>query len=84
MRAITVEAKSIDSARALSNALSEFAPQLSGNDEEGYRVSVEVTGSDGQIVAILDALQEHVTERESGPARVEVDGRRYTMHADSP
>jgi hypothetical protein len=85
MRAITVEAKSLESARDLYTALFAFRPALTGSDEQGYRVTVELgSGSDRQIIAILDALEEHVTERASGPARIELDGRRYTMHPDDP
>jgi hypothetical protein len=85
MRAITVEAKSLESARDLYNALFEFRPALTGSDAQGYRVTVELgSASDRQIIAILDALEQHVTERASGPARIELDWRRYTMHPDGP
>jgi hypothetical protein len=85
MRAITLEARTLESARDLYNALFEFRPALTGNDAQGYRVTVELgNGSDRQILAILHALEEHVTDRASGPARIELDGRRYTMHPDDP
>jgi hypothetical protein len=82
MRAITVEARSFESARALQDALSEFHAKLIGTEDEGYRVSIEL-GAESQIIAVLDALEQHVAERHDGPARVELDGRRYTMHADT-
>jgi hypothetical protein len=81
MRAITIEANSLGSARGLYNTLAEFHPELIGSEEEGYRVTVEVGGSDRQIVSILDSLQEYVAERAGGPARLELDGYRYTLHA---
>ena len=85
MRAVTGEAKSLESARDLYNALFEYRPALTGSDDQGYRVTVELgSGSDRQIIAILDALEEHVRQRASGPARIELDGRRYTMHPDDP
>jgi len=81
MRSMTIEARSLQSARALYSALSEFQPEMTGSDYEGYRVSIELGSSDGQIVAVLDLLEKHVSERATEPARVELDGRRYTLHA---
>jgi hypothetical protein len=79
MRAFTVEARSLESARALSNTLSAFHPDLSGSDESGYRVTVELAGGD-LVVAVLDAVQEFVTARNVGPTLVDFEGHRYTMH----
>jgi hypothetical protein len=81
MRAITVEAKNLDSARLLHAALSRFHPELLGSDDEGYRVSVELRNNDRDIVPVLDAIERYVSERASDPARIELDGRQYTMHA---
>jgi hypothetical protein len=80
MRGITIDAKSLESAQALYDALSTFGPQLTGSRDKGYRVTIDLANSDRQIIAILDALEKHVRQQGSGPARVEVDGRRYTMH----
>ena len=54
---------------------------MTGSDYEGYRVSIELGSSDGEIVAVLDVLEKHVSERTTEPARVELDGHRYTLHA---
>jgi hypothetical protein len=81
MRAITVEAKSLDSARRLYGALSAFYPELLGTEDEGYRVSVELRNRDRDIVRVLDAIERYVNEQESDPARIELDGRYYTMEA---
>jgi hypothetical protein len=81
MKAITVEARTLDSARNLVNALSPFHPELLGSEDGGYRVSVELRNNDHDIVRILDAIERYVNERASGPARIELDGRHYTMHA---
>jgi hypothetical protein len=83
MRAFTVEARSLDSARGIRDALFQFRPQLTGSDEEGYRISIELGEADSEILAVLNALEQHVTERAAGPARVELDGRGYMMHADT-
>lgn len=81
MRSLTVEAISLESAQRLYDTLSEFKPELTGCKEEGFRVSVELGSSDRQVLAVLDAVQEYVAER-SSPARVELEGRRYTLHPD--
>lgn len=81
MRSLTVEAISLESAQRLYDTLSEFKPELTGSKEEGFRVSVELGSSDRQVLAVLDAVQEYVAER-SSPARVELEGRRYTLHPD--
>jgi hypothetical protein len=46
MRAFVIEAMSLESARALYNALSEFHADLSASDGDGYRVTVELGSND--------------------------------------
>ena len=81
MRGFTVQAESLQSAHRLCRALSEFHPELTGNDDEGFQVTVELEGSGRMILAVLAAIEDHVTERAKGPAHVELDGHRYTVHA---
>jgi hypothetical protein len=80
MRAITIDAKSFESAQGIYSALSDFRPELSGSDAQGYRVSVELRAG-WQVVNILAVLEGYVTRRHDGPARIELDGRRYTLEA---
>jgi hypothetical protein len=84
MRGITIDAKTLRSAQALYEALYAFRPQLSGSEDEGYQVIIGLGGSDRQIVSILNALQEHVTERAMGRTQLELDGRRYTIFSQEP
>jgi hypothetical protein len=84
MRGITIDAKTLRSAQALYEALYAFRPELTGSEDEGYRVTVEFGDSARQIDSILNALQEHVTQRATGPTRLELDGRRYTMFSQEP
>ena len=84
MRAITVEAESVGPARSLYNALIAFHPELSGSEDEGYRVSVELGTSESRILDVLGAIEDYVTEANSGPASIDVGGRRYTMLAVLP
>jgi hypothetical protein len=83
MASLTVEARSLEGAHGLCSALSSFGPELSGSDENGYRVVVALRGSDRQVVAVLDAIEGYVSRRNDGPARLELDGRRYTLAARS-
>jgi hypothetical protein len=81
MRAITIEAKSFESAQGIHSALSEFRPELFGNDDQGYSVSVRLDTSDSQLLRLLDAIERFATERQTF-ARVEMDGHRYTIHGE--
>jgi hypothetical protein len=80
MRAFVIEAKSLESAQALYNALSEFHADLSASDGDGYRVTVELGSNDHGVLAVLDTVQEFVSARNDGPARLELGGRQYTVH----
>jgi hypothetical protein len=82
VRSLTIEAKSLESAQALYSALSGFRPELRAREADGYWVTVDVGGSDQEIVAVLDALVRHVSERADGPAHVVLDGRQYSVHPD--
>jgi hypothetical protein len=79
MRSLTVEAKSLDSARGLYEALAAFEPKLTRSEQKGFQVTVEL-GTDRQMIAVLDEIERHVSERQAGPARVELDGRNYTLN----
>jgi hypothetical protein len=84
MRGITVEAESVGPARTLYNALIAFHPELSGSEDEGYSVSVELGTGESRILDVLSALEDYVTEANSGPAIIDAGGRRYTMRAVLP
>jgi hypothetical protein len=78
MRAFTVKAKSLDSAQSLFDALRRFDPALEGSPSEGYSVSVDVGANDRRLLDVLEAIHQHVQERDD-TARVELDGNRYTL-----
>ena len=82
MQALTIDTRSLESARGLYDALSEFHPEITGSDETGYCVSVELRSADREVLAILDALQAYVSARANGPARIEFAGRSYAMHPE--
>jgi gamma-glutamylcyclotransferase (GGCT)/AIG2-like uncharacterized protein YtfP len=78
MRALTIEAKSLESAQQLYSALSAFHPELVGSDDEGYRVRVELGSFDTQVIEVLDAVERFANSRKSATS-LELDGRRYTV-----
>jgi hypothetical protein len=82
MQKLTIRAASPQSARAMLEALSEF--QVEFAEADGAReLTVTLRQGDGEIVAVLHALAQYVTERETGPARISLEGRDYTMHPDA-
>jgi hypothetical protein len=81
LRSLTVDAKSVQSAQALYEALSPFQPELLGDDQEGYRVNIPLSGSDCEIIDVLNVLQQHLSKRSAGLTRVQLDGHTYTMDA---
>jgi hypothetical protein len=60
-------------------ALSAFRAELLENGDGSCEVVVSLGRDDAEIVAVLNALERHVAERGSGPARVELEGRSYLM-----
>jgi hypothetical protein len=80
LRSLTVAAKNLQSAQALHSALAGFDAELQQSEGNGYCVVVSLKGPERRIVDVLGALQKHVIDRNDGPARVDLDGRPYTMH----
>ncbi len=81
MRSFTVGAGSLEVAQGLYSALADFHPELLETDDGTYQVRVTLVGGDNAIIATLNAIEKYVAERRS-PARVELDGRAYTLHPD--
>jgi hypothetical protein len=80
MRALTIEAGRLVAAHGLYNALSEFHPELGGDAAEGHHITVEL-GNDVRVAVVLDAIQDHITARNDGPARMQLEGHHYTFRA---
>jgi hypothetical protein len=83
MQMLTIAAASPQSARALVDALSEFQVELLERKYGRRDIVVELGGSDREIIDVLSAIEAYVTQRRDGPARIELNGRSYTMHAES-
>jgi hypothetical protein len=81
MQKLTVDATTNEVARGLFGALTGFSPEIVERPHGGYQVVVPLGGSDAQLTELLSALERHVTDRRDGPARIDLDGRSYTLHA---
>lgn len=75
---LVIYALTLESAQGFTTGLSSFTTKL--NEPENGRFQVEITlDGDREIVSVLNALEKYVTERGDGPARLELDGHRYTL-----
>ena len=81
MQTLNIVAASPESARALMEALSEFDAELNHLSDDRYEVTVTLGGRGRETVAVLNALERFVSERERS-ARVTLDGREYVMLPD--
>jgi hypothetical protein len=81
VQTLNIVAASPESARALINALSDFDAELIEGSEGGFEVMVRLGRDHTQTIAVLNALERFVTERERS-ARVTLDGREYVMLPD--
>jgi hypothetical protein len=78
MDRLTIHAASPESGRAMLAALSDFHAELL-ESSDGCQVVVRLDKDDAKITAVLRALEDYITERSSGPARVELNGQVYVM-----
>jgi hypothetical protein len=84
MQTLTIEAATPDSAFALHEALSGFRAELRVTDEGKSYVGVTLGQSDREIVEVLNAIEDYVMQRATGPARIALNGRKYVLHAVRP
>ena len=84
METLRIRPRSRESAQGMLAALSEFSAELLESGD-GYEIVVTL-GMDGrgdeEIVALLNALEQYITARSSGPARIELGGRSYVMRPE--
>jgi len=78
VQTLTIKARSLESADALFVALSKFHPEMINGENGSHSVTIAL-GSDSDIVAALNAIEQHVTDRGDGLARLELDGHTYMM-----
>lgn len=81
MDTLTIHAATPESARAMHLVLSGFQTELV-ETAGGYELVITFSGRDSEIVDVLNALQNYVSERGDGPARVDFHGNSYVMHPE--
>ena len=79
MEKLTIKARTAESAQSLYAALTDFQTAIV-ESEDGWRVEVELGPGDREIVGVLNAIERCITQRQTGPAQIELAGRDYTMH----
>jgi hypothetical protein len=87
MQKLAIEAATRESARDLLAALSAFRASLLESDQGPCRVEVTLGRGDREIVELLNAIEQYVTDRNVGAARIQLNERTYTIHgteAQSP
>jgi hypothetical protein len=80
MESLVIHAASRESAEAFCSALSGFDPKLTVGENGRCQVEIPVGRSNQKILAALSALEACVSTRADGPARLDLDGQRYTLH----
>lgn len=84
MESLVIHAASLESAQGFSAALEAFHAHLVESETGRYQVEVPLRGGNREILAVLNALEAHVSER-GDAARLNLGGRPYTLHpADAP
>ena len=84
METLTIRAASLESARGFCAALEDFRAELREVSQGTFLVTVTFNGSNREILSVLRALEECVSQRSDGPAVVGLSGKTYTLHATDP
>ena len=80
MRTLTIEARSRDSADGFYTALKEFGPELVETECGEFAVKVDLS-RDTNVHDVLNALVDHVSERDGGSAVVALGDERHILKA---
>jgi hypothetical protein len=77
---LSVEARSLESARELCESLAAFRAELLDGGDGSCNVTV-VLADASQAPAVLRAIEKHVMESDwGGTARIHLDGSCYRLH----
>jgi hypothetical protein len=82
MQTLTIRAATRESAIGLYESLSGFRTELVETDDGRHYIEIELGRGDREIVDVLNAIEQYVTQRNTGPARIELNGRDYTLHGE--
>jgi hypothetical protein len=81
MKGLTIEAKSLQSAREIEAAPRGFDRELLAGDGR-YSVRITLRGGSHGVVAVFNALQQYIQQRGAGePAQISLDGQSYLMES---
>jgi hypothetical protein len=80
MEKLTIKAASQESAQQFCAALADFQCDIE-DSETGPLVTVTLDGTKREMLAVLRALEECVSQRAEGAAVVELGDQTYTLHA---
>ena len=78
LQTLTIGPASLEKARAMLECLRGFEAELVENEDGRYDVQVSLD-DDRDINRVLGAIDTHVCDRADGPARLDLDGRRYSI-----
>jgi hypothetical protein len=84
MQTLTIKARTLESARGFVTGLAGFNTELDEADDGSYLVQITLGGPDSDIIAVLNALEDYVTNRSQEPAEVGLAGRTYELHPTDP
>jgi hypothetical protein len=85
VQTLTIKARTLQSAQGFVTGLASFNAELQEGDDGSYLVQITLTGPDCEIIAVLNALEDYVTNRSQEPAEVGLAGRTYELHpSESP
>lgn len=79
MEALVIHADSRQSAEGFCSALSELQAKLVRLNGH-WQVEIPLYEGDKEILDALSAIEAYVCARGDGPARLDLDGRSYTLH----
>jgi hypothetical protein len=84
MQNLTIGAASMKSARGFYAALTDFHAELIPGEVGGSLVRIDLNGSNGEIVAVLHAIEGYVSHRGDGPAIAGRGDQSYTLLRNRP
>ena len=84
MQTLTIKAKTLESARGFMSGLAGFETTLDRADDGSYLVEIDLGRGNGEVIALLNALEDYVSDRGDGPAEVGLAGQTYTLHPTDP
>jgi hypothetical protein len=80
VQTLTIKAKSLESAQGFVTGLASFNAELRATDDGSYLVEIPLGGPDREIIAVLNALEDYVTNRSQERIEVALAGRTYELH----